>query len=417
MKILMLTQFYAPVVGGEERAVEDVSAELVARGHDVSIATLRLPGVSRGELANGVRVHQLDSFFGRFTSAFAEADRRHLPPVPDPYVEAGLRRLISAEKPDLVHAHNWIVHSAPAANRRGAAPLVLSLHDYSLDCATKRLVRFGAPCTGPGLAKCVRCAANHYGIVKGPLIAGGLLASASRERRRVDMFLPVSEAVADALQLATRGLPFEVIPNLVRERETDDRRHLDPRLVEQLPEGGFVLFLGDATEDKGAGTLIDAHMSNGALPLVFIGRPFGLATRDPANVRVLGPWPHASALEAVRRCSMLVMPSLVRETFGIAALEAMAAGRPVVASNVGGLRELVVDGETGLVVAPGDPVALRAAISALEQDPGRREALGRAGKVRAARYSPENVVPRLEAVYGALFEGRSASGGEDHVHH
>ncbi len=416
MKILMLTQFYAPVVGGEERAVEDISAELVARGHDVSIATLRLPGVSRGDLVNGVRVHQLDSFFGRFTSAFAESDRRHLPPIPDPHVDAGLRRLIAAEKPDVVHAHNWIVHSVPAGSRRGSAPLVLSLHDYSLECATKRLVRFGAPCTGPGLAKCVRCSANHYGIVKGPLIAGGLRASAARERRRVDMFLPVSEAVADALRLAKRGLPFDVIPNLVREREADDRSHPDTRLVEQLPEDGFILFLGDATDDKGAGTLIDAHVSNGALPLVFIGRPFALATRDPANVRVLGLWPHASALEAVRRCSMLVMPSLVRETFGIAALEAMAAGRPVVASNVGGLRELVVDGETGLIVPPGDRVALRAAISALEQDPGRREALGRAGKVRAARYSPKNVIPRLEEVYGALLEGRSA-GGEDHVHH
>jgi glycosyltransferase involved in cell wall biosynthesis len=417
MRILMLTQFYAPVVGGEERAVEDFSVELARRGHDVSIATLRLPGVSRGEAANGIQVHELESFFGRITPAFGDAQRRHLPPVPDPQVEAGLRRIIAAGKPDVVHAHNWIVHSVPSAADRGGAPLLLSLHDYSLDCATKRLMRFGAACTGPGIAKCLRCATNHYGI-KGPLIAAGLLASAPRERRRVDMFLPVSEAVAEALGLARRGLRFEVVPNTFREREADDRDHADPLLVEQLPTDGFVLFLGDATEDKGAGTLIDAHVSNGALPLVFIGRPFGMETRESANVRVLGTWPHASALEAVRRCSMLVMPSLVRETFGIAALEAMAAGRPVVASDVGGLRELVVDGETGLVVPPGDPDALRSAIAALERDPARREALGEAGKARAARYSPENVVPRLEEVYGALLEGRRpAAGAENHVDH
>jgi glycosyltransferase involved in cell wall biosynthesis len=417
MRILMLTQFYAPVVGGEERAVEDFSVELARRGHEVSIATLRLPGVSRGAAANGIQVHELESFFGRFTPAFGDAQRRHLPPVPDPQVEAGLRRIIAAEKPDVVHAHNWIVHSVPSAADRGSAPLLLSLHDYSLDCATKRLMRFGAPCTGPGIAKCLRCATNHYGI-KGPLIAGGLLASSRRERRRVDMFLPVSEAVAEALGLARRGLRFEVVPNTFREREADDRDHADPLLVEQLPTDGFVLFLGDATEDKGAGTLIDAHVSNGALPLVFIGRPFGVGARESANVRVLGPWPHASALEAVRRCSMLVMPSLVRETFGIAALEAMAAGRPVVASDVGGLRELVVDGETGLVVPPGDSDALRNAIAALERDPARREALGEAGKARAALYSPENVVPRLEEVYGALLAGRRpAAGAENHVDH
>ena len=177
-----------------------------------------------------------------------------------------------------------------------------------------------------------------------------------------------------------------------------------------LPEDGFVLFLGDATEDKGARVLLDAHASlDNAPPLVFVGRAFVLGDRHrPPNVYVLGPWPHASALEAVRRCSMLVSPSLVPETFGMAALEAMSYGRPVIASSIGGLPELVVDGVTGLLVPPGDPNALRAALAELAGDPARRDTLGRAGKTRAELYSASRIVPRLEEVYGSLLASKAS---------
>jgi glycosyltransferase involved in cell wall biosynthesis len=403
MKILMLTQFFAPVVGGEERAVEDMSVELAARGHEVVIGTLRLAGTAASDEVDGVRIRRLESFFGRFGAAFEDPDRRHLPPLPDPQVVAGLRELIGELRPDVVHAHNWIVHSVPGTARRNGAPLVLSLHDYSLVCATKRLMRFGSPCSGPGPAKCARCAANHYGTLKGPLIAGAVLARTHLLERRVNMCLPVSTALADALELERREMPFEVLPNLVRERAADDPRGVDQTLVASLPADGFVLFLGDATEDKGAGTLLEAHATlEGVPPLVFIGRPFGLEHCRRPNVHVLGPWPHPSALEAVRRCSMIVTPSRVPETFGIAALEAMTCGRPVIASKIGGLPELVADGETGLLVPPGDATALREAIAALAADPARREDIGRAGKARAALYSADRVLPRLEEVYGAL---------------
>jgi glycosyltransferase involved in cell wall biosynthesis len=407
----MLTQFYAPVVGGEERAVHGLSTALAGRGHDVAIGTLRLDGTPAREEYDGIRVHRVDSLFGRLTPAFKERDRRHLPPLRDPQVAAGLRRIVAEEKPDVLHAHNWIVHSAPSAERDSGLPLVLSLHDYSLRCANKRFLRFGSPCTGPGVGKCLRCGTNYYGAVKGTLVAGSLMVTSPLLRRRVDMFLPVSAAVAEALGLEAEGLPYEVVPNVLEEGGDVDHRPVDQALVAQLPEAGFVLFLGDATNDKGAGTLLEAHASiDNAPPLVFVGRPIDVPNRSlPPNVRVLGTWPHASALEAVRRCSLLAAPSLVAETFGMAALEAMAAGRPVVGSRVGGLPELVVDGETGLLVPPGDAPALGAAIAGLVRDPARREAFGSAGKARAAMYSAARVGPRLEQVYDALLQNRRAT--------
>lgn len=400
----MLSQFFAPIVGGEERAVEDLAAELAARGHEVAVATLRTEDTPHEEEIAGVRVHRVDGLAARLGWLFQESARRHLPPAPDPQVVAGLRRVMAEERPDVVHAHNWIVHSFVPLKRRFDVPLVLSLHDYSLVCANKRLLHFGSVCEGPGPAKCLRCATAYYGIVKGPVVAGSLLASAPALRRRVDLYLPVSGAVAEALGLERRGLPFEVIPNLIPARSDNGGRRADEALLSRLPAGDFLLFLGDASADKGTRVLLDAHaMLDAPPPLVFIGRPFALELeRGHENVHVLGPWPHAAVLEAVRRSTMLVAPSLVPETFGMAALEAMAMGRPVVAARSGGLGELVVDGETGVLVPPGDARALRDAIAALLSDPSRREAMGRAGSERAALYSAAEIVPRVERVYHRL---------------
>jgi glycosyltransferase involved in cell wall biosynthesis len=87
------------------------------------------------------------------------------------------------------------------------------------------------------------------------------------------------------------------------------------------------------------------------------------------------------------RAAVVVCPSR-REGFGVACLEAMAHARPVVATGVGGLRDLVVDEETGLVVSPGDSTALRAALQRLLDDPALRRRLGPPGGNERAPVSP-----------------------------
>ena len=398
-RVLLLSQFYAPVVGGTERVVEDTARALARRGHAVSVATLAEG--RDGVAAEDVRVHRLRSSAQRVPGLYAERERPHAIPAPDPEVVFALRRIVARDRPHVVHAHDWLVYSYLPLRRLGGPPVLLSLHDYGLVCATKRLFREGVPCSGPRLAKCIACASGHYGTLRGAGLASATRAGDGLLRASIDMFLPVSETVALGTALASSSARFHVVPNFVPSDLAS--RVAASGASDDLP-ADFLLYVGDATHDKGIDTLLAAHaMLPCAPPLVVIGRRYSTALRSPrSDVRVLGPRDHALTLGAMLRSTMTVVPSLVPETFGMVALEAMSLGRPVVASRVGGLAELIRHGETGLLVAPGDADALRRALERLLQTPAEREAIGVAARTASCRFAEEAVLPRLEDAYRAV---------------
>ncbi len=392
----MLAQSIAPIVGGEERVVEDLSRELVARGHDVSIATLQQPGDGVASELAGARVHTLRSTSYRITRTHQDTERRHAPPAPDPETVHDLRRVLRRERPQVVHAHNWIVHSYLPLVRESHSALVLSLHDYGLICATKRLRRKDEVCSGPAPVKCQLCASEHYGLARGLVAACGVRWLGPRLRRKVDVFLPVSSTVEELCRIQGDEAS-RVIPNFIG--ELPPPLPGDPRL-DQLPDEPFILFFGDATVDKGAWHLAEAYRQlEDPPPLVLVGRCYIDELEERPNVHVTGALPHRLAIEALRRSLFTVAPSLWPEPFGIVALEASAAGKPVVASDIGGLRDIVVDGETGLLVPPDDRVALVEAMRRLIGDDGLRERLGGAAAARAETFSPAAILPRFEGAY------------------
>jgi glycosyltransferase involved in cell wall biosynthesis len=396
MRVMMLAQSFAPIVGGEERVVEDLSRELGARGHDVSIATLQQPGgIAPGEVA-GARVHTLRSTSYRVTQSHQDTERRHAPPAPDPETVLDLQRVLRRERPQVVHAHNWIVHSyLPLASSAHSA-LAFSLHDYGLICATKRLRRNDELCSGPAPVKCQLCASDHYGPTKGLVAAFGTRTFESRLRRNVDVFLPVSSTVEELCRMR-EGDVSRVIPNFIGELPAPAPD--DPRLA-QLPQQPFILFFGDVTEDKGAWHLAEAYRRlENPPPLVLVGRCYIEELGERPGVHVTGPWPHHVAIEALRRSMFTVAPSQWPEPFGLVALEAAAAGKPIVASDIGGLRDIVVDGETGFLVPPADRAALVEGMGKLIADEGLRERLGAAARRRAAEFSADAIVPQFEEAY------------------
>jgi glycosyltransferase involved in cell wall biosynthesis len=423
MRILMVTQFYSPTVGGQERVVEDLSCELIARGHHVAVAALQqgdLPAVSD---VSGVRVYRIESTAARFFPGYSDPERPHAPPAVDPKARAELRRVISAEKPDIVHGHDWLIHSFLPLKRRHGPGLVVTLHDHSLVCANKRLIRGGEACSGPGPAKCLRCSASYYGLAKGPVITVGNWVMSRAERALVDLFLPVSQVVADAAGLPADDRRHRVIPNFLPRAATEAN---EKYRLSGLPRR-FILFAGDVSRDKGVGVLMQAHgLLEDAAPLVLLGRivePEILAdavgperaarpellAAPMGNVRAVGPQPHEVVLDAFRRCTVAVVPSLMHEAFGLVALEAMSAGRPVIASNIGGLRDIISDGENGLLVTPGDPEALHAALARVLGDTNLRRRLRNAAKRRAEDFAADRIVPQVERAYEDVLAARKES--------
>ena len=409
MRILMLAQFYPPIIGGEEHHVENLSIALAQRGHDVSVVTLLKEGLPEFECRQDVRIYRIRGSMQRMSAIFTDLERRHLPPFPDPEMLWALRRIIAQERPHIVHAHNWIVHSFTPLKAWSKAKLVVTLHDCCLVCAKQRFEYHKTMCSGPGLTKCLGCAVDHYGA-RGVPIALACQVWGKVERATVDMFLPVSQAIAEATQLAKHRAPYRVIPNFITD-DVDISSDDDSPFLAQLPKDEYLLFVGMLGHGKGVEVLLQAYTEMGSqVPLVLIGRPQpDFSVTFPPNAHALQSWPHAAVMSAWRRCNIALVPSIDLDAFPTVALEAMAMGRPVIASRIGGLPDIIVDGETGLLVPPGDSHALREAIQSLLDDPVRRERMGALAKQRIVQFQSKRVVPLIEQVYQELLQSRSRS--------
>ena len=406
MRILLLAQWYPPIIGGEELHVRNLAVDLVRRGHDVTVGTLAQAALPMTEETDGVKVVRLRSSVQRLPGLFADSRRQSAAPLPDPELMTGLGRLLRRTRAQVVHAHNWIVHSALPVSKVADIPLVLSLHDFSLVCATKVLLRRGVNCSGPGLRKCLSCAADHYGPAKGEVTTIGNWAGAALERRWVSRFIAVSAAVARENRLT--GLPYRVIPNFVPDAPPPAEAGTDP-FVNQLPKQPFLLFVGALGRLKGLAVLLEAYrLLVDPPPLVLIGYRMretqGMLADLPPNVMALGEWPHEAVQRAWKAALLAIVPSICREACPTVVIEAMQAGTPVVASRTGGIPDLVVDGETGVLVRHSDAQVLADAISSLLVDPARASRMGAAGARRSLQFTASAVVPRIEEAYREVLE-------------
>ncbi len=406
MRILMVTDFYPPATGGVEHHVHSLSHALARRGHHVTVATLRRPGAPPEEWDGGVLVRRIPATTQRIQRLYS-TDRLWAPPVPDPESVSGLRSIVKEARPEIVHGHDWLARSFLPLKRWSKAALIVSLHYYGLTCAKKSLLYRQHPCSGPAARKCLGCAANHYGYVKGPAVAAGSWIGGRAERALVDRFITVSEAVAIGNGLAHHRQPVDIIPNFVAEHDMPSKQP-DDAFLRQLPEGDFVLFAGDLRHAKGLAVLLEAYSGlPDPPPLVLIGKTWPETPRAfPPGVLTLGEWPRSAVFAAWSRCLFGVVPSVWPEPFGIVLIEAMVCGKPVIASRIGGIPEVVVDGETGLLVPPGDSAALREAMFHLLAHPDLRARMGKAGLERSVAYCEASVVPRIERVYEAAIRAR-----------
>ena len=403
MHIVQLTDLYHPVIGGLEKHVATLSVELIRLGHSVAVVTLQPGDLPDEEIIDGVRVIRIRGWSQNLGRMYSDASRPFHPTTPDPGASVALRRVIQRERPDVVHSNGWLQYSFfPLYHARKGPAHVVTLHDYGLACARKTLMHSGqaGKCSGPRMTRCLPCASEQYGFLKGTAITTSLRASRFLHHR-VDRYIAISTAVAEGCRQA---LPPErnivIIPTMVPNNLPTLAQAITR--PEFLPaEDGYLMFAGTLGRHKGVDVLLQARdrMRN-KLPLVLIGTPHGdlppiedsgvIVAHSVPNLQVMASWLHAS---------IAIVPSVWHEPMGQVAIEAMLAGRPVVASDVGGLREIVCPGSTGLVVPPGDPDALASTLDSLVDNPGAQRRMGEAGRIHARQFEAGAVAPRVLEVF------------------
>jgi glycosyltransferase involved in cell wall biosynthesis len=303
----------------------------------------------------------------------------------------------------VLHAHNIQPLFGPGAllaARRAGARVVLSLHNFRLFCAIGVAFRDGATCfrcrgrlTLPGFALACRGSAPESAVYAAALALHqpGVLES-------VDAFVTSSAFAAG--QLARLGLPperVEVLPHYLPASAF--------AWASRAHEGRYVLLAGRLAPEKGPEVAVEAAALSG-VPLKVTGDgPLAaelreLAARRRAPVEFLGRVPREELERLLAGAAAVAMPSVGPDVFPFSALEAMAAGVPVVAARTGGLPEMV--GEE-CCVPRRDPAALAAALDELWRDPERRRREGEALLERArARHAERRYVAGLLELYGRL---------------
>jgi glycosyltransferase involved in cell wall biosynthesis len=401
MRILMISYGYPPVIGGVEQHVRNLSADLAKRGHQVAVATLWNEGTPEFEIDCGVHVYRIRGTVHRLSQLiFRVPGRIYVPPFPDPELAIQLNKIIEQEHPQIVHAHNWLIHSFLPLKSWKNLKLVETLHSFGLVCIRWNLLHNNiTPCAGPGFLKCLRCAQDRYGIKTLPILLARQT-TMEWEHHLVDRFLPVSPAVALGNRLASSRSSFEIVPNFVPDDLTS-KQDDSATYLNQLPDEEFLLFVGLLTTVKGIYVLLEAYKRlKNPPPLVLIGAKWvDTPTQFPPNVIVLHSWPHDAVMAAWKRCMIGIVPSICIDASPTVTIEAMAMGRPVIGSRIGGITEQIVDGETGYLVTPGNSDDLEQAIERLLADREMRERMGLAAKEKVKEFFASTVVSKIEKIY------------------
>lgn len=375
---------------GQAVHVRELADLLVAGGHEVAVIARRDdPGrPATVELRPGLTVHHLDA-----GPAAPLGDERLVGVVPE--LAGRIEELHRALRPQVVHAHHWtsgLAVGAAAAreqDERGAPAIVQTFHTL----AGHDAVPAGR---GPAEQAVARSADR---IVAGSEDELSALLSRGASRARV------------------RTVPFGIDTEAWQPDGPSLRRAERPRLLSLAPLG----------EDGGVEETIAALRGVPDAELFVAGGPApDRAGEDPdlarlctlaarsevaRRVRFLGAVRRKDMPRLLRSCDVLVSVPL-RMSSGGAAMEAMACGRPVVASTVGALRDTVVDQVTGVHVQPGRTAELASAVRSVLAEPGTSAGFGIAGRDRAvSRFARPRILDALTTVYReALAEHDVATG-------
>ncbi|HXT91487.1 MAG TPA: D-inositol-3-phosphate glycosyltransferase [Trebonia sp.] len=403
--------------GGLNVYVVQVAKRLAARGTEVEIFTRAVcrdtPPLA--ELAPGVLVRSVAA------GPFEELDKHDLPAQVCQFTLEVLRAEAAAEpgKYDLVHAHYWLSGKVgAAAKERWGVPLVQSMH-------TLGKVKNATLAAGDAAEPEMRIRGELEVIAA----ADRLIANTADEAHQLtDMY----GADPAKVQTINPGADLSVFDPGGPQGRAEARRRLGiaPDAVVLLFVGRLQPLKGPDVALKAAARLLETDPDlRETLQVVIVGGPSGRQERaDPDRMRDLAarlgisdrvrfepPCPQAELAQWYRAATVMLTPSH-SESFGLVALEAQACGTPVVAASVGGLRTVVKDGDSGILVDGHDPADWARVLKRLVKAPRRLQALSAGARRHASAFGWSATVDRLARVYTGAMDEAVVSRGDNPPH-
>jgi len=402
MKVLIANNYFY-LRGGSERVMFNDIRALREAGIEVETFSAADPANSAAEHAHftrGVDTH-VNNPFRLAQAAWEIIDCKR--------TAADFATLLEETKPDVVHCHNIygrLTTSILPELRTRRIPAVLTVHDYKLVCPSYLMLRDGEPCNAcidGGFYRCAlrRCHKNSFATSAISTAEAyftrfadryGAISTLLCPSRFIEMFLMRSGVDVNRLMYH---------PNAV-----------DSEAYTPYYQGEYVLYAGRLSKEKGLLTLLQA-ISGTDIPLKVAGTgPMEQAVRERAasargSITLEGHCDGARLRDLYRNAAFVVVPSEWYENAPMSVIEAFAYGKPVVATSIGGIPELVVDQETGYLVDCGAPDQLRSAIGTLWLDPESRRRMGRQARALVETKLSQNArTESLIAIYESLLRAR-----------
>jgi glycosyltransferase involved in cell wall biosynthesis len=389
LKILLISTLYTPnLIGGMERAVQLLAENLAREGHQVVVASTAPERGVRTATVNGVKgyyvgLKNLYWPFGEKENYRALKPLVHALDTYNPWMVREVARILDEERPDLVHTNGLGGFSVLAWKlvEQRRLPLVHTLHDHYLLCPRTTMFRKGRSCD----KQCAEC--RLYSLPR------------RRLSQRVDAVVGVSRYILERhLELGYFAATPErrVIPNAYQVRPTN----LSVKRRSPLVRFGY---LGMLHPVKGIEGLLEAVVQlQGSWSLSVAGRGRTAYERDlhtrykRPGVKFMG---HVDPESFFPEIDVLVLPSLVRESFGRVIIESYAHGVPVIGTTRGGILELVEEGRTGFLFDPDRAGDLAARMQRYIDNPTMINDMRPVCLEKANDFLPENITEQYLETY------------------
>jgi glycosyltransferase involved in cell wall biosynthesis len=323
--------------------------------------------------------------------------------------------LLDHRRPDIIHLQNvrrYITFSILGPARERGIPVVFTAHDYDPVCPNSLLFAGGEVCEvcrGKHYyrAPARRCKEGSF-LGTAALAVEGYFVRAMRYYDRMERIITPSRFARDKLvECGFDPGRVLVIHNFV------DTEALQP----SYGGGEYAVFFGRLSAEKGIDVLMEAAAMTPDVKVFVAGE--GPLRRELErrrhelhcdNLEFLGYVEKDDLFALIQQAMFVVVPSICYENFPYNILESFSAGKPVIGSDIGGIPEMIVEGKTGFLVAPGDPEALARRMLDLARNPSQRENMGRNARIMVeTEFSADIHYRKLLALYGDVVSRREGA--------